>query len=397
MAEQKRDYYEVLGVSKTASADEIKSAYRKLAMKWHPDRNPDNKEEATKKFSEISEAYEILSDPKKRSQYDQFGFAGNHFGPGGFDFNRDFTHGADFDLSDIFGAFFGGGRRGGGFSSMFGFGDEERPDGPQRGNDLRFDMEIDFEEAMFGSQRTVELNVNDTCGACNGSGAAPGAKRTTCSTCHGSGAVEGGSGFFRVRQTCPHCRGEGSIISNPCPRCHGSGLERKPRKISMKIPKGVESGSRLRLAGKGEAGLRGGSAGDLYVVLHVRESPIFDRQGDELICTVYVRPDVAALGGDVQVPTPEGYARLKIPAGTTSGKVFRLRGKGMPSLSGGTGDLHVRMEIEVPEHLSSKQKKALEAFAEVCTDDNYPLNNRQEQQVKQFYDRRDSLQKAASN
>lgn len=391
MAQEKRDYYETLGVSKTASADEIKSAYRKLAMKWHPDRNPDNKEEATRKFSEISEAYEILSDPKKRQQYDQFGFSGNHFGPGGFDFNRDFTHGADFsDLGDIFSAFFGGGFGGG-------FGGERRrdPNGPQRGKDLRFDLEIDFEEAVFGSVRGVDLPINEPCPTCHGSGAAAGSKRETCPHCRGTGEVVMGGGFFQMRQTCPHCGGEGTIISKPCSACHGSCFVRKQHHISIRIPKGADTGTKLRLSGKGESGLRGGPQGDLYVVLHVGESRIFEREGDDLFCTIPVRPDVAALGGELEVPTPDGRARIKLPAGTENGKTFRLRGKGMPSLRGGAGDLNVRAVIEVPANLSSKQKKALEAFAEACGDENYPQGNGLSQDVDLFYQRRDSLRRAA--
>ena len=389
MAQEKRDYYEVLGVSKGASADELKSAYRKLAMKWHPDRNPDNKDEATQRFSEISEAYEVLSDPKKRAQYDQFGFAGNQFGPGGFDFNRDFTHGQDFDLGDIFGAFFGGGGFGG-----FGGSARRDPNGPQRGKDLRFDLEIDFEEAAFGSVRSVDLEINEACETCHGTGAAPGSKRETCSYCRGAGAIETGGGFFRMRQECPRCHGEGTIISKPCTACHGTCFVRKMHKISIRIPKGVETGSRLRMAGKGEAGLRGGGMGDLYVVLHVKESRIFERDGDDLLCVLHVRPDVAALGGEVQVPTPDGFARIKLPAGTENGKVLRLRGKGMPSLRGSSGDLHVKIEIEVPANLSSKQKKALQEFASLCNDENYPMQNRIAQEADRFFKKREALKNA---
>jgi molecular chaperone DnaJ len=395
---EKRDYYEVLGVEKTATPEEIKKAYRKLAMKYHPDRNPGDKT-AADKFKEVCEAYEVLSDKDKRARYDQFGAEGMNFGPGGFDFNRDFSHGQDFDLQDILGGLFGGAfGGGGGFEEFFGGGRSQRqsgPDAPQRGNDLRFDLEIDFEEAVFGSSRQVSLNINDTCDACHGTGAAPGSKRGTCKQCHGRGYVIAGNGFFQVRQTCPACQGEGSIISNPCAACGGTGLVKKPRQISLRIPKGAETGTRLRMGGKGEAGLRGGEPGDLYVVLHVRESELFQRQGDDLICKIYVSPVVAALGGNVDIPTPDGNARLRLPAGTPSGKVFRLRGKGVPSLrGGGCGDLHAVVEIEVPDHLSSQQQKLLQDFGDACTAGNFPENAKQNDQVAEFFRRRDALQAA---
>ena len=389
----KRDYYEVLGVNKTASADEIKKAYRKLAMQYHPDRNPDNKE-AAEKFKEICEAYEVLSDTDKRQRYDQYGHAGmkSAFGPGGFDFGRDFTHMQDMDLQDILGSFFGGG-----FGDIFGGGGGRRrsrnPNAAQRGDDLRFDLEIDFEEALFGSEREVDLNVNDACEACHGSGAAAGATRETCRQCGGHGVVVVGGGFIQMRQTCPVCNGEGTIIRNPCKKCNGTGRVKTPRHIALRIPKGVETGSRLRLSGKGESGLRGGPAGDLYVVLHVREHDVFQREDDDLVCTVHSSPVTAALGGDIDIPTPDGHARIKVPAGTPNGKVFRLRDKGMPNLNGGSGDLHVRVEIEVPTHLSSKQKKLLEEFASLTTADTFPDAARQNQAVDAFFARRDALRK----
>ena len=389
----KRDYYEVLGVNKTASADEIKKAYRKLAMQYHPDRNPDNKE-AAEKFKEICEAYEVLSDTDKRQRYDQYGHAGmkSAFGPGGFDFGRDFTHMQDMDLQDILGSFFGGG-----FGDIFGGGGGRRrsrnPNAAQRGDDLRFDLEIDFEEALFGSEREVDLNVNDACEACHGSGAAAGATRETCRQCGGHGVVVVGGGFIQMRQTCPVCNGEGTIIRNPCKKCNGTGRVKTPRHIALRIPKGVETGSRLRLSGKGESGLRGGPAGDLYVVLHVREHDVFQREDDDLVCTVHISPVTAALGGDIDIPTPDGHARIKVPAGTPNGKVFRLRDKGMPNLNDSSGDLHVRVEIEVPTHLSSKQKKLLEEFASLTTADTFPDAARQNQAVDAFFARRDALRK----
>ena len=391
----KRDYYEVLGVNKSASADEIKKSYRKLAMKFHPDRNPDNKD-AAEKFKEICEAYEVLSDADKRQRYDQYGHAGmkSAFGPGGFDFGRDFSHMQDIDLQDILGSMFGGG-----FGDIFGGGGHRRsrnPNAAQRGDDLRFDLEIDFEEALFGSEREVDLNVNDACEACHGSGTAAGSSRESCRQCGGHGVVVVGGGFIQMRQTCPVCHGEGTIIRNPCKKCGGTGRVKTPRHIALRIPKGVETGSRLRLSGKGESGLRGGPAGDLYVVLHVREHDVFQRQDDDLICTVHVSPVVAALGGDIEIPTPDGTARIRLPAGTSNGKVFRLRDKGMSSLNGGCGDLHVRVEIEVPSHLSSKQKRMLEDFAATATPDNFPDAAQQGKAVSAFFARRDALLKHAS-
>ena len=391
----KRDYYEVLGVSKSAAADEIKKAYRKLAMKHHPDRNPDNKD-AAEKFKEICEAYEVLSDTDKRQRYDQYGHAGmkSAFGPGGFDFGRDFSHMQDMDLQDILGSFFGGG-----FGDIFGGGGQRRssnPNAAHRGDDLRFDLEIDFEEALFGSEREVDLSVNDACETCRGTGAASGSSRETCRQCGGHGVVVVGGGFIQMRQTCPVCHGEGTIIRNPCKKCNGTGRVKTPRHIALRIPKGVETGSRLRLTGKGESGLRGGPAGDLYVVLHVREHDVFQRQDDDLACTVHVAPDIAALGGDIEIPTPDGHARIKLPAGTPNGKVFRLREKGMPSLNGGCGDLHVRVEIEVPTHLSSKQKRVLEDFASLTTPDNYPEATRQAKACDTFFARREALLKHTS-
>ena len=390
----KRDYYEVLGVSKSSSADELKKAYRKLAMQYHPDRNPDNKE-AAEKFKEICEAYEVLSDTEKRQRYDQFGHAGmkSAFGPGGFDFGRDFTHMQDMDLQDILGSFFGGG-----FGDIFGGGGGGRrrsrnPNAAQRGDDLRFDLEIDFEEALFGSEREVDLNVSDACDACQGSGAAAGSPRETCRQCGGHGVVVVGGGFIQMRQTCPVCHGEGTIIRNPCKKCNGTGRVKTPRHIALRIPKGVETGSRLRLSGKGESGLRGGPAGDLYVVLHVREHDVFQRQDDDLVCTVHVSPVTAALGGDIDIPTPDGHARIRMPAGTPNGKVFRLRDKGMPNLNGGCGDLHVRVEIEVPAHLSSKQKKLLEEFGALATPDTFPEAAKKNKAIEAMFARRDALRK----
>jgi molecular chaperone DnaJ len=387
----KRDYYEVLGVTKKATEDELKKAYRKLAMQYHPDRNPDNTE-ASEKFKEICEAYEVLSDSQKRQRYDQFGHDGvkSSFGPGGFDFGRDFTHAGDF--GDLFETIFGGG-----FADMFGGGGRRQsrnPNGPQRGDDLRFDLEIDFEEALFGSERKLDLKINDACSTCHGTGAAAGSGRETCRQCGGHGFVVAGGGFFQMRQACPVCRGEGTIIKNPCTTCHGSGRVKAPRHITLRIPKGVETGSRLRLSGKGESGLRNGPPGDIYVVLHVREHEIFERHGDDLACSIPVSPVTAALGGEIQIPTPDGYARIKLPAGTPNGKILRLRGKGMPGLHGRAGDLHLRIELETPVKLSSRQKKALKEFEDHASEANFADQAKLRKGIEAFYQRRDALRKS---
>jgi molecular chaperone DnaJ len=392
----KRDYYELLGVQRNATEDEIKKAYRKMAMKYHPDRNPNNTE-AAEKFKEVSEAYEVLSDASKRQRYDQYGHDGlkSAFGPGGFDFGRDFSHSGDFQ--DIFSSLFGGGGGGGGggiFGDMFGGGGQRRRsrDGSQRGADLRFDLEIDLEEAIFGVERNIDLPVTEACGDCNGTGAAKGSSRETCRQCGGQGSVVSNGGFIQFQQTCPVCRGEGTIIRTPCKKCNGAGRVKVRRNLSLRIPAGVETGSRLRVSGKGEGGVRGGPAGDLYVILHVRDHDIFERQGEDLACTVPVSPDVAALGGDLPVPTPDGLATLKLPHSTPNGKVFRLRGKGVPSLNGGgAGDLHVRISIEVPAHLSSNQKRLLQSFAESCDPSNYPETTQMHKQAEAFMARREAL------
>ena len=394
---EKRDYYEVLGVDKSATADQIKSAYRKLAMKYHPDRNPDNPE-AKEKFSEISEAYEVLSNAEKRQRYDQFGHQGVNFGPGGFDFNRDFSHFQDVDLNDILGSIFGGGGFGGGFGDFFGGGRRQRrqadPNAPRRGEDMTFRLDIDFDEAIFGSERTLDLTLPAQCPECKGTGAAAGSKRVTCKTCGGNGVVIGGGGFFQVRQTCPTCGGEGSVIEKPCKKCRGTGHISMPQQISLKIPAGVDSGSRLRLTGKGGGGMRGGENGDLYVLLNVRESDIFEREGADLFVDIPVSPVLAALGGTIGVPTPEGEAQLKIPAGTPNGRLFRLRGKGVPSLRGGTaGDLTVRVVIEVPANLDRRQREALEAFQKVSEAGTFPEAQTFANRVKVFFKHRDKLKK----
>jgi molecular chaperone DnaJ len=384
----KADYYEMLGVERSASADEIKKAYRKQAMKYHPDRNPgDSAAEA--KFKEVSEAYEVLSDSQKRQQYDRFGHEGlkSSFGPGGFDFARDFTHTAD--LQDILGSIFGDA---GAFTEFFG-GSRRRPrTGPRRGADLRFDLEIDLEEAAFGSEREVALPVADECSDCKGSGVAAGSKRETCKHCGGQGAVLSGGGFFQVRQTCPVCGGAGTIVRNPCQACGGSGRVKTRRRLTLKIPRGVETGSRLRLGGKGEGGTHGGPAGDLYVVIHVAAHELFERRGDDLYCEVPIPFEVAAVGGDIQVPTIDGYARLKVSAGTQAGKQFRLRGKGIPNVEGyGRGDLHVRVVPQVPVKLGSKQKQAFSDLLALQSESNYPQLKEFEKKAESFFERKRAM------
>ena len=394
---EKRDYYEVLGVAKSAAADEIKSAYRKLAMKYHPDRNPDNPE-AKEKFTEISEAYEVLSNPEKRQRYDQFGHQGVNFGPGGFDFGRDFSHFQDVDLGDILGSIFGGGGGFGGFGSIFGGGRGQRrqadPNAPRRGDDMTFRLDIDFDEAVFGSERTLDLTLPSQCPECNGTGAAAGSQRVTCKTCGGRGVVIGGGGFFQVRQTCPTCGGEGTILEKPCRKCRGTGHVNEEKHITVKIPAGVDSGSRLRLAGKGGGGLRGGENGDLYILLSVRESELFEREGQDLFVDIPVSPVTAALGGEVSVPTPDGEARLRIPAGTANGKIFRLRGKGVPSLRGGVpGDVDARIVIEVPANLDRRQRELLEEFQKSAKGGTFPEAQTFANRAKVFFSHRDKLKK----
>ncbi|HEX4870210.1 MAG TPA: molecular chaperone DnaJ [Moraxellaceae bacterium] len=349
----KRDYYEVLGVARTASADEIKKAYRKLAMKHHPDRNPDDKS-AEEKFKEANEAYEVLSDEDKRAAYDRHGHAGvdpsmGGFGAGGFGGG---AGGASFSdiFGDVFGDIFGAGARGGGQRS-------------NRGSDLRYTLELDLEEAVRGTTVQIRVPKLSTCEVCDGSGAKKGTSAETCRTCGGAGQVRMQQGFFSVAQTCPTCRGRGKTIKDPCNNCHGQGRVEKAKTLEVKIPAGVDSGDRIRLSGEGEAGVNGGPAGDLYVQVAVRPHAIFERDGADLYCEVPVSFADAALGGELEVPTLDGRVKLKIPEGTQTGKVFRLRGKGVaPVRGGGTGDLMCRIVIETPVNLSKRQKELLREF-----------------------------------
>jgi molecular chaperone DnaJ len=354
----KRDYYEVLGVERGAEIEEIKKSYRRLAVKYHPDKNPGDKA-AEEKFKELGEAYEALSDPQRRASYDQYGHAA--FDPrmrgGG-------RSGGFHDPADIFREVFGGG--GSIFEDLFGGGRQD-PTQPQRGADLRYDMEISFEEAANGCEKTITVSKQDRCEVCHGSGAESGSKSKTCPTCGGRGQVISSRGIFSIAQTCPRCEGAGRVIEKPCKSCQGSGRKERTSEIKLRIPAGVDTGSRLRSSGNGEAGVRGGPAGDLYVVLHVKPHEIFQRDGDDLICEVPVSFVQATLGAEIEVPTLGGKAHIKIPAGTQPGTTFRLKGKGIKNIQGfGSGDLHVRINVEVPTHLNHAQKAKLQEFAELC-------------------------------
>ena len=347
----KRDYYEVLGVSKTANVDEIKKAYRKLAMQYHPDRNPGNKE-AEEKFKEATEAYEILSDEKKRSQYDKFGFQGVHsdfadaYGRGGFDFSSMFGGGGFGDLDDIFSSFFGGG---------FGSRSSTRQ---RRGNDIRYDINLSLEDAVFGKKMEIKLDKNDICDVCHGSGAEPGTKTTTCPTCGGSGEIRSSQGFFSVRRTCSRCHGSGSIVTMPCKNCRGAGTIKKPKTISVNIPKGIDDNTQLRVSKEGEA-IAGGIPGDLYLYINVLPHKYFIRDGIDLITEVGINIVQATLGADILIETlDKKKVKIKIPAGTNSGQVFKLKGSGATNLNRGVrGDLLVIVNIDVNKKLSSEEKR----------------------------------------
>jgi molecular chaperone DnaJ len=360
----KRDYYDVLGLTRDASDDDIKKAYRKLAIKFHPDKNPGDKS-AEEKFKEVGEAYEALSDPQKRAAYDEYGHAA-------FDPRMRAERGGGFhDPFEIFRQAFGG--TGGIFDDLFGGGGRSDPTGPQRGADLRYDLELTFEEAARGCDKEISVTKLDQCDICHGTGRTSESKVKTCATCGGRGQVVTARGIFSIAQTCPRCEGAGRMIENPCRQCRGSGRRERSSKIKLKIPAGVDTGSRLRSSGNGEAGLRGGSPGDLYVVLHVKQHEIFARDGDDLICEVPISFVQAALGADIQVPTLEGTADIKIPSGTQTGTVFRLKGKGVKNVQGyGWGDLHVRVTVEVPTKLSSEQRAKLQQFADSCDRDVNP-------------------------
>lgn len=369
----KRDYYEILEVSRDETAEGIKKSYRRLAVKFHPDKNPGDKH-AEEKFKELGEAYEALSDPQKRAAYDQYGH--NAFDPRMRAGRGGGGAGGFHDPFDIFREVFGGGDGGSIFDQFFGGGGSRNdPTQPQRGNDLRYDLEISFEEAALGCEKEISVTKPDRCETCHGSGSEPGSKVRTCATCHGRGQVIASRGIFSIAQTCPQCQGAGRVIEKPCHDCRGSGRKDRTSKIKLKIPPGVDTGARLRSSGNGESGLRGGPAGDLYVVLHAKPHEIFQRDGDDLVCEVPVSFIQAALGAEVQVPTLADQATIKIPAGTQPGTMFRLRGKGVKNLQGyGYGDLHVRINVEVPTRLTSAQKAKLQEFAESCDENVNPIS-----------------------
>ncbi len=340
----KRDYYEVLGVPKNASEPEIKQAYRNLARKYHPDVNPNNKD-AVEIFKEVNEAYQVLMDSQKRAAYDQFG----HAGLGGQGFNyQDFSSGGFSGFGDIFGDII----------SDF-FGGSSNKGGARRGADLRYDLEITFEEAVFGCEKTITVHRSNACTACNGSGAQAGTGRTTCPVCKGRGTISLAQGFFAIQRTCHQCQGQGEIIDKPCGTCKGTGRVKTSEKLSVKIPAGVETGNKVRVQGEGEPGERGGPPGNLYIVLMVGKHEIFERVGDNIICERNISFPMAALGGEVEVPTLRGPLKIKIPAGTQTGKVFRLKGYGVKSIHGGEGDQLVKIFVRVPTSLNDKQRELI--------------------------------------
>jgi len=372
----KKDYYEVLGVARDASEADLKKAYRRLAMKHHPDRNTDNSEESEVMFKEAKEAHEVLSDANKRAAYDQYGHAGVDPSMGG----RPGAGGGFEDaFGDIFGDIFGGGggRRGGGHRA-------------QRGSDLQYNLELSLEDAVFGTEVKIRVPTLVGCKTCDGTGAKKGTSATTCTTCHGQGQVRMQQGFFAVQQTCPQCRGSGKMISDPCGDCHGQGRKQEEKTLSVKVPAGVDTGDRIRLAGEGEAGEHGAPTGDLYVQMHVKSHDIFVRDDNDLHCEMPISIGTAALGGEIEVPTLNGRLRLKIPAETQTGKLFRMRGKGVKPVRGGaTGDLLCRVNVETPVKLSNKQKDLIKEFEKSIQEDgkqHSPKNASWGDRVKTFFD-----------
>lgn len=371
-----RDYYEVLGIEKGASKDEIRKAYRRLAMKYHPDRNADKKEEAEEKFKEVQKAYEVLFDDEKRQMYDQYGHAGVNGQAGGFGGGAGGFGGADF--GDIFGDMFG---------DIFGGGGRSQANRAYRGDDIGYQLDITLEEAVFGTTTRISVPTTVHCHHCNGSGAAAGSEPVTCPTCHGQGQVRMSQGFFSVQQTCPDCQGRGKKITNPCTNCHGTGQERKTKTLEVKVPAGVDTGDRIRLSGEGEAGVNGGPSGDLYVQIRVKNHAIFTRDDQHLHCEVPVSFVTAALGGEIEVPTLDGRVNLKIPAETQTGRIFRLRGKGVKPVRGGAqGDLLCAIKVETPVKLSSDQKEMLRKFGETLGENHVPQQNSWLDGVKKFFD-----------
>lgn len=374
----KRDYYDVLEITRTATEIEIKSAYRKLALKYHPDRNPGDKV-AEERFKEAAEAYAILADPEKRSLYDRLGHAGvrSAAGPGGFDPSVFSEFG---DFADILGGMFG-------FGDLFGGG--RRRGGPQRGADLRYDLQISFEESATGTETVIQIPRQEACDACGGSGAAPGSTPTVCSMCRGQGQVRRQQGFFTIATTCPRCRGAGQTIAKPCSECRGTGRQSKERKITVKIPAGISSGQQLRLQGEGESGAGGGPPGHLYVVIHVQDHEFFRREGDNLFCEVPVNFTTLALGGEILVPTLDGQETLRVPDATQTGTTLRLRNKGMPEVNGrGRGDLFVTVQVRTPTKLNKEQRELLERLADALPREKFePRAHADEPDERNLFDR----------
>ncbi|HTV56843.1 MAG TPA: molecular chaperone DnaJ [Terriglobia bacterium] len=376
----KRDYYEVLGVPKDATDQSIKSAYRKLALQYHPDRNPGNHEEATEKFKEITEAYGVLADAQKRAAYDRYGHAGVS-GAGGW--QPDFSSGAFSGFEDVLNAF--------GFGDFFGFGDifgqsRGRRGGAARGADLRYDLEISFEEAASGLETKIKIPRMETCPECGGRGAKRGSEPVSCPACGGRGQIRQQQGFFTLSQTCPQCRGAGQVIREACPVCHGEGRKREERVVGIKIPAGVDDGTRLRVRGEGESGAHGGPGGDLYVVLRVREHPFFERQDSDLYCTIPVSLTQAVLGTDIKVPTLQGHEKLHVPEGTQPNTLFRMRGLGLPNVEKhGRGDLYVKVQVMIPAHLNREQRRVLETLAPAMRVDNAPLKRRVSERARDSF------------
>ncbi|CAG0938562.1 Chaperone protein DnaJ [Gallionellaceae bacterium] len=372
----KKDYYEVLGVNRDASDEEIKKAYRKLAMKHHPDRNPDNPK-AEEHFKEAKEAYEVLSDAQKRAAYDQYGHAASDAGMGAGGFGAGGAGG--FDFADIFGDIFGGGRGGSGRGRS----------NVHRGADLRYNLEITLEQAARGTETQIRVPTMAECETCHGSGAKPGTSPTTCTTCAGQGQVRMQQGFFSIQQACPRCHGSGKIVTSPCSACHGAGRIKQHKTLSVKIPAGVDNDDRIRLSGEGEHGSNGGPPGDLYVVIHIAPHAVFQRDHNDLHCEMPISFAIAALGGEIEIPTLDGSARIKIPAETQSGKIFRLRGKGIKGVRSTTyGDLHCHVMVETPANLTERQKELLREFEAINQKDSERHSPRAKSwmdKVKEFF------------